>query len=256
MHFNAKHLNLSVLIGINVCLFHQEVVHTYRRIRNLFRQEIVHTYRRIRNLQLVENVDYGLNKNVTWDFCFCNLTGTAKLVVTVLDVNDERPMFQAPAYSLGLEENQAPGFEVGKVGAVDADQAPFNRMSFYFQPGGSLSDAFAIDRKSGRIVTTRSLDREQQDVYHLVTVARDDDAPSLSSSASVTIYVMDLNDNRPVFVQPTGEVIGSGDNTTAVVVVSNQALRGAVATQVCWTKFAYYNKIAIITSRNKVRDEN
>ena len=94
-----------------------------------------------------------------------SIAGSVAVVVNVLDVNDARPQFLAPAYSLGLDENLPAGFEVGIVSALDADDYPYNQFSFAFQSSGSLSDAFTINSKTGRITTTRSLDREQQETY-------------------------------------------------------------------------------------------
>ena len=154
---------------------------------------------------------------------------TATVSVTIHDVNDEKPYFLAPAYSLGLEENQPSGYEVGTLSAHDADDAPFNEYSYELLPAGSLSDAFSLDRKSGRIVTTRPLDREVQSVYQLVAIARDDDVSLLlSSTATVTVHVMDRNDNRPLFDEPFND-----GNTTIVHLLGAEAKqRGAVVAQV------------------------
>ena len=161
----------------------------------------------------------------------CVVTASASVSITIHDVNDEKPRFLAPAYSLGLEENQPAGYEVGTLTAHDADDPPYNEISYELVPAGSLSDAFSIDRKSGRIVTTRPLDREVQSVYQLVAVARDDAARLvLSSTATVTIHVMDRNDNRPVFIEPFN------DNNTTIVHLSSvdASQRGAVVTQVAF----------------------
>jgi len=77
-------------------------------------------------------------------------------------VNDERPRFLATSYSFHVLENQAAGSLVGVVSARDDDGAPYNQLSLSLLPAGSLSDAFSIDPLNGRLLTTRSLDRERQ----------------------------------------------------------------------------------------------
>jgi len=86
----------------------------------------------------------------------------AVLVVNVLDVNDERPRFLADRYSFHVLENSPAGSLVGVVSARDDDGAPYNQFTLSLLPAGSLSDAFSIDPLSGRLFTTRPLDRERQ----------------------------------------------------------------------------------------------
>lgn len=64
----------------------------------------------------------------------------------------------------------------------------------------SASGVFSIDSSSGVIVLEQPLDREQQSSYN-ISVRATDQSPgqSLSSLASVTITVLDINDNPPVF---------------------------------------------------------
>ena len=156
-----------------------------------------------------------------------SIAGSVAVVVNVLDVNDARPQFLAPAYSLGLDENLPAGFEVGIVSALDADDYPYNQFSFAFQSSGSLSDAFTINSKTGRITTTRSLDREQQETYYLIAVGKGrpgtrvpQRGPPASPSTS-----WNVNDNRPVFVSPP-----EGEN--ASIAISPRTRIGTTITQV------------------------
>ena len=130
-------------------------------------------------------------------------SASAKLQVKVLDVNDERPQFSAPTYSFGVTEGMKTGQEVGTVWADDADGVPYNAFTFKLVASESQTEAFYIDPTEGRISTTRSLDRENMGVYRLLVVATDVTTPTMSSTASVTVYVMDINDNTPVFTFPT-----------------------------------------------------
>lgn len=130
-------------------------------------------------------------------------TGSALISLTVLDVNDEAPVFRSTSDSLSVPENRPAGTEVGVLSAQDADDYPLNAFSFSFLHGGSLSDAFAIDRLSGRITTTRILDREEREFYQLIAVVRDDNSLVLSSTATVSIFVYDENDNGPTWVEPS-----------------------------------------------------
>lgn len=145
-------------------------------------------------------------------------TGTATVVITVTDVNDERPIFSRDSFAFEVEENQPQGSLVGSLVASDSDAPPFNSFLFILVPSGSLSDAFTVNRMSGKISTTRMLDREEQEVYHMKAIVTDSHGPSMTSSADVTVIVLDTNDHSPRFLFPT-----LGNNT---VHVAGDALDG------------------------------
>ena len=69
------------------------------------------------------------------------------------------------------------------------------------------TDFFGIDESSGLISTRKELDRESVDLHVFKVVARDSsDFLPLTGTASITVRVTDVNDNRPVF-----ETSGSND---------------------------------------------
>ncbi|MBZ3882355.1 Protocadherin Fat 3 [Sciurus carolinensis] len=114
------------------------------------------------------------------------------------DVNDNPPLFSSDHYNTCVYENTATKALLTRVQAVDPDIG-INRKVVY-----SLADSangfFSIDSSSGIIVLEQHLDREQQSSYN-ITVRATDQSPgqSLSSFATVTITVLDINDNPPVF---------------------------------------------------------
>ena len=158
------------------------------------------------------------------------LSSTATVVVTVTDVNDKPPVFPQSFYSFGTFENQAVGTEIGNILAVDGDSLA-NGVVEYTLVAADLETlgSFAIDLRTGQIRNRRVLDREYRSVYHLTAVATDKERPSLRSSANLTIYVVDENDNAPVFVFPNL----TADNNT--VRVSNQIPRGHAIAEVSAT---------------------
>ena len=151
-------------------------------------------------------------------------SGTTTVTVYVGDVNDERPQFSQWAYSFGVIENKAAGTEVGTVYAEDKDGEPYNSFLFSLAPSNSMVANFDIDANTGRITTTVALDRETQAVYYLEVVASDTGAPHISSSATVSVYVADENDNAPIFQFP--------NETNNTIHISNQVPIGYVVTKV------------------------
>ena len=69
--------------------------------------------------------------------------------------------------------------------------------------GNKDVDSFRIVSKTGEIYTSKFLDRETQSEYSFVVEARDGGVPPISSTVPVKIVLKDLNDNEPVFDQPS-----------------------------------------------------
>ena len=128
-----------------------------------------------------------------------------------------------PVRTFRVAENQPAGTVVGDVTAVDRDAIPFNRVVYSLDP---VSDQiFRVDADTGRLVTRRSLDREESASYHAVVVARPpdsvDDASVIGPAAGacdVDIVVDDVNDSRPRFQFPTAS------NDTIVVRASDAGI--------------------------------
>ena len=124
---------------------------------------------------------------------------TARLNITVLDMNDNAPIFSNSTYKATIVENQPP-ITVVSVIATDADQGS-NKDLTYRIMDGNIGDVFTIDSLTGRISSLKSLDREEHDSYVLKVVAEDKGIPSLQSQTRVEIDVVDQNDNSPQFVK-------------------------------------------------------
>ena len=133
-------------------------------------------------------------------------SATATAVVTIIDVNDEAPVFvdvPANGFEFHVAENMPPGTLVGRVRAHDADHGR-NAVVSYTLSSSDDDDgvvaAFQMDRVTGEIKTTRMLDREQEETFRLVVTAMDGASPPLNRVINVLVRVVDENDNRPQFV--------------------------------------------------------
>lgn len=158
------------------------------------------------------------------------LTATARVVVNVVDVNDEAPVFTRAGalYSFRVAEGLPAGAEVGTVRARDADAPPNNRFHYelIYEDGGS-TQLFSLNAETGLLTTSRRLDREQCSSYRLLATARDNADRSLVSTATVVVTVDDVNDNSPVFLFPVAR-----NRTARVATFGGHVRRGRRLTTV------------------------
>uniref|UniRef100_T1ING0 Cadherin domain-containing protein n=1 Tax=Strigamia maritima TaxID=126957 RepID=T1ING0_STRMM len=126
------------------------------------------------------------------------LKGSMTVNVTIVDVNDNQPIFNQSRYFASVPENVTVGTNVVQLFASDMDEGDNGRVSYYINRRQSDRERFfEIDRNSGIVSVNKGLDFETKDVYELVVVARDGGAQPLETTTFVTLRVLDVNDNRP-----------------------------------------------------------
>ncbi|XP_038198153.1 cadherin-23 isoform X4 [Arvicola amphibius] len=149
------------------------------------------------------------------------LNGTAHLLVTILDDNDNWPTFSPAAYTVHLLENCPPGFSVLQVTATDEDSGLNGELVYRIEAGAQ--DRFLIHPATGVIrVGNATIDREEQESYRLTVVATDRGTVPLSGTAIITILIDDINDSRPEFLNPiqTVSVLESAEPGTVIANVT------------------------------------
>ncbi|XP_053734547.1 protocadherin Fat 4 isoform X1 [Synchiropus splendidus] len=124
-----------------------------------------------------------------------------RLVVNITDVNDQVPTFTHDTYHVSLVEHAPAGTELLLLSASDDDLGLNGtvRFSFDAETPADVRELFRLDAASGRLSTAVELDREDQAAYLLHIRATDAGSPPLHSLGKVSINLIDLNDNRPVF---------------------------------------------------------
>ncbi|NXE42703.1 PCDGA protein, partial [Ptilorrhoa leucosticta] len=123
-------------------------------------------------------------------------TGTARIRVTVLDANDNAPVFSQAEYTVRVPEDVPVGYVLVTVTATDADEGLNGHVKYSFKKKKKpSSQIFHLDSETGAITLQRSLDFEEGDAYLLDLEAYDGGA--LYDTAKVMITVTDVNDNVP-----------------------------------------------------------
>ena len=125
------------------------------------------------------------------------LSSTANVNVTVTDINDNAPSFQQTVYNVSILESAT---SLLQVVAIDPDSGINAEVVYSLGPG---SAPFNIERSSGRIYASSSLDRETISSYNFEVFVQDNGRPPQSASALMMVTVLDANDNSPI-LSPSG----------------------------------------------------
>ncbi|GIY91584.1 cadherin-related tumor suppressor [Caerostris extrusa] len=123
------------------------------------------------------------------------------LRIQILDQNDEAPSFAEDIMNVTLIESSPPNSLVAVVTAVDNDLGTNGSVEYFFHPDVErlYPNKFLLDLTYGRLTLREQVDREEIEVYNIPIIARDQGTPSLSSTATVRITILDVNDNKPYF---------------------------------------------------------
>ncbi|XP_039606214.1 protocadherin-23 [Polypterus senegalus] len=119
-------------------------------------------------------------------------------LLKVTDVNDNPPVFDHQELTVNISEDVPQGTAFLQVHAKDSDEG-INSVVHYAILNLVHNFRFNINSKSGLITTASHLDHEEEPIIHFVVVATDSGHPTLSSTATVTVVLEDINDNEPVF---------------------------------------------------------
>uniref|UniRef100_A0A668V350 Photoreceptor cadherin n=1 Tax=Oreochromis aureus TaxID=47969 RepID=A0A668V350_OREAU len=157
------------------------------------------------NITLVEKLDREKQDSI--DVLVSITDGQSKVVervtIFVMDANDEKPEFQNMPAIIDVLETTESGSSIYKVEAVDRDTGSGGSVTYYLQ-----STLFAIDRHSGvlRIKSGEMLDYEKAKTHFVIVIAKDGGGSFngkeqfMSSSATLTINVIDAQDTLPSFI--------------------------------------------------------
>uniref|UniRef100_A0A4W3IGZ8 Protocadherin-16 n=1 Tax=Callorhinchus milii TaxID=7868 RepID=A0A4W3IGZ8_CALMI len=137
------------------------------------------------------------------------LTSITSAQIYIQDINDHIPQFTQALYNISVNEDIAPGVILLSVSASDLDWARENCYIDYTIIGGNEQNQFYIENSMshveshyqmiGNLVLANVLDREVMKNYTLVVRASDRETSPMNSTTVISIIVLDVNDNAPVF---------------------------------------------------------
>ncbi|XP_043925002.1 protocadherin gamma-A4-like [Protopterus annectens] len=148
-------------------------------------------------------------------------TGTAQIQISVLDVNDNVPVFGQSAYRTSLKEGIPRGTLVVKVTALDKDGGSNGEVRYTFNKiTDRARSLFNLDPITGEIVTVGDVDFEEVKMFEITIEAKD--GGGLTAHCKVHIDIIDENDNAPqITISSVSNVISEDSAPGAVIAFIN-----------------------------------
>lgn len=124
----------------------------------------------------------------------------AKVAITVLDVNDNAPIFEKSVYYAGVNANAKMNAAITLVNATDADQGNNAKIEYMIvasnlykfgaskSTGSIVPSPFAISQ-DGRITANTIMAEYNQDRFELEIVARELEQPQRSANTKVFVII-------------------------------------------------------------------
>ncbi|XP_036069858.1 protocadherin alpha-3 isoform X6 [Oryzias melastigma] len=126
-------------------------------------------------------------------------SGNIEIIVDVLDINDNSPVFTKETYSATIKENIPIGTVVIQVNATDSDKGANGEIIYSFgeEVKSRITELFSINENNGEITVKGLIDFEKSKSYEIDVQASDRGHAPLTTDKSVKINVIDVNDNPP-----------------------------------------------------------
>lgn len=137
-----------------------------------------------------------------------NLVTSTEVVVHVTDENDCVPEFSEDTYTIRVFENDPAGTVLGRVEASDCDDGVNAQVTYSLLGKTPLVEkeedskqALSVDPRNGTLRSALTFDYETQRLYEFLVVATDSGRVPLSSTSTVNVVVLDVNDEAPRFLE-------------------------------------------------------
>ncbi|XP_077042740.1 protocadherin alpha-2-like isoform X8 [Agelaius phoeniceus] len=139
------------------------------------------------------------------------LSGHCKVVLEVVDVNDNAPEVWVTSLSVPVAEDASVGTVVALLSVSDRDSGENGRVRCWVWPASPFG-LEATFLGSYSLVLREALDRERVSEYEVEVRAEDGGAPALRARRGLRVPVSDVNDNAPLFAQAVYTVLARENN--------------------------------------------
>ncbi|XP_070819253.1 protocadherin gamma-A5-like isoform X25 [Chaetodon trifascialis] len=149
------------------------------------------------------------------------MSGTILIIITVLDANDNAPVFTQPTYKATVTENSPKGTVVATVTASDADEGSNGKITYSITNTlDDVSKVFEVNDGTGEVTLIGKIDFEESRNFQINLLASDEGG--LTDSCKLIVDVQDMNDNKPAIdIMSKSTVISEDAKLNTVVTMIN-----------------------------------
>ncbi|CAL8354938.1 unnamed protein product [Merluccius merluccius] len=150
------------------------------------------------------------------------LSDSSKVIIEVVDVNDNAPTISIMSFTSSVSEDSPPGTTIAMLNIKDLDSGKNGQVKCFISP----DLPFKIKSASSnfyRLVTDNALDREIVPEYNITVTATDGGSPPFSVNKTITLKISDVNNNTPLFSQQSLIAYISENNLPGKSVLSVKA---------------------------------
>uniref|UniRef100_A0A672FK36 Si:ch73-379j16.2 n=1 Tax=Salarias fasciatus TaxID=181472 RepID=A0A672FK36_SALFA len=166
-------------------------------------------------------------------------SGSLNLTITVIDANDNRPVFimikirdindnkpeiEVTPLSNLIPEDSKTGTVIALISVTDRDSEVNGKVTCKISDGIPFDLTPSIEENMYSLVTKSRLDRETATLYEITITATDCGEPQLSTVKTLSVQVADVNDNAPIFRQNPLELYLVENNTPGTSIFSVSAV--------------------------------
>ncbi|KAM4732822.1 protocadherin gamma-A10-like [Anableps anableps] len=128
------------------------------------------------------------------------LTDSSKVIIEVIDINDNAPVISVMSFTNTVSEDSPPGTTIGIINVKDLDSGDNGQVSCKIDGNVPFKIKSNL-RNYYTLITDSVLDRESVSEYNISAVATDGGKPPLAAKIIFNLKLFDVNDNAPTFSQ-------------------------------------------------------
>uniref|UniRef100_A0A8C4SHZ8 Cadherin domain-containing protein n=1 Tax=Erpetoichthys calabaricus TaxID=27687 RepID=A0A8C4SHZ8_ERPCA len=133
------------------------------------------------------------------------LTGHCKVIIKVVDSNDNRPEIIVASSQGSVSEDVPIGTVLALFSVTDLDSGNNGRVNCHISDNVEFELQQTMDNVYA-LVTAKLLDRERKPSFNITIIVKDEGTPPLTNNKTIFLNVLDVNDNAPFFSRALYEI--------------------------------------------------
>ncbi|KAF7649144.1 hypothetical protein LDENG_00146300 [Lucifuga dentata] len=195
-----------------------------RNVYNIFELDILTGELRLKGLvDYEESSIYKLDIEAS-DKGTPPLTGESRVIIKIIDVNDNPPYIEVTSVSNTVSEDSKPGTVISLISLTDKDSGVNGKIISHITEDVPFELKPSYKENTYSVVTKGLLDREVLPQYEITIKATDCGEPPLTTFKTMSIQISDVNDNRPQFLQNPLQFYLAENNVAGTSIFSVSAM--------------------------------